>query len=111
MKEEEGRRNATVEALNVAEQSNKELKKQLLEEQREKKIAAAILDNVEKQAESQRVLLRNTEDQLIASKTQIVALKKKLEEAEKAKVQISECSLDEHRGGCFLGVTDGLTFR
>ena len=23
----------------------------------------------------------------------------------------SECSLDEHRGGCFLGVTDGLTFR
>ena len=52
MKEEEGRRNATVEALNVAEQSNKELKKQLLEEQREKKSAAAILDNVEKQAES-----------------------------------------------------------
>ena len=48
MKEEEGRRNATVEALNVAKQSNKELKKQLLEEQREKKSAAAILDNVEK---------------------------------------------------------------
>ena len=52
MKEEEGRRNATVEALNVAEQSNKELKKQLLEEQRERKSAAAALDSAEKQAVS-----------------------------------------------------------
>ena len=33
------------------------------------------------------MLLRNTEDQLTASKTQIVALKKILEEVEKAKVQ------------------------
>ena len=62
MKEEEGRCNAAVEAFNVVERSNKELKKQLLEEQRERKIAAATLDNAEKQVESQRVLLRNTED-------------------------------------------------
>ena len=62
MKEEEGRCNSTVEAFNVAEQSNKELKKQLLEEQRERKSAAAAFDSAEKQAESQRVLFRNTED-------------------------------------------------
>ena len=48
MKEEEGRRNATVEALNVTELSNKELKKQLLEEQRERKSVVAALDNAEK---------------------------------------------------------------
>ena len=87
MKEEKGRRNSTVEAFNVAEQSNKELKKQLLKEQREMKSVAAAFDSAKKQAESQRVLLRNAEDQLAASKTQIVALKKKLEEAEKVKVQ------------------------
>ena len=71
----------------MAKQSNKELKKQLLEEQRERKSAAVVLDSVEKQAESQKVLLRNADDQLAAFKTHIVALKKKLEEAEKAKVQ------------------------
>ena len=87
MKEEKGRRNSTVEAFNVAEPSNKELKKQLLKEQRERKSVAAAFDSAEKQAESQRVLLLNAEDQLAASKTQIIALKKKLEEAEKVKVQ------------------------
>ena len=71
----------------MAKQSNKELKKQLLEEQRERKSVAAVLDSTEKQAESQKVLLRNAEDQLAASKTHIVTLKKKLEEAEKVKVQ------------------------
>ena len=71
----------------MAKQSNKELKKQLLEEHRERKSAAVVLDSAEKQAESQKVLLRNADDQLAASKTHIVALKKKLEEAMKAKVQ------------------------
>ena len=106
MNEEEGRRKATVEALNMAEQSNKELKKQLLEEQREKKSAAATLDNVEKQAESQRVLLRNTEDQLTASKTQIVALTKILEEAEKAKVQAERARDQAEQDGYDAGVAE-----
>ena len=106
MNEEEGRRKATVEALNMAEQSNKELKKQLLEEQKEKKSVAATLDNVEKQAESQRVLLRNTEDQLTASKTQIVALKKKLEEAEKAKVQAERARDQAEQDGYNAGVAE-----
>ena len=47
-----------MEAFNVAEKSNQELKKKLLEKERERKSAAAALDNAEKQAESQRVLLQ-----------------------------------------------------
>ena len=86
MKEEEGRSNATVETFNVAERSIQELKKRLQEEEKERKYAAAVLENTEKQAESQRLLLHNAEDQLAAFKTQIAALKKKLEEVEKAKV-------------------------
>ena len=52
MKEEKGRCNAVVEALNKAKQSNKELKKQLLEEQRERKSATVALYSAEKQAKS-----------------------------------------------------------
>ena len=69
MKEEEGRHNATVEAFNVAERSIQELKKKLLEEERERKSVAVGLDSVEKQAEGPKVLLRNAEDQLATSKT------------------------------------------
>ena len=57
-----------VEAFNVAKMSIQELKKKLLEEEKERKSAAATLDNAEKQAEGQRVLLRNAEDQLAISK-------------------------------------------
>ena len=57
-----------VEAFNVAKRSIQELKKKLLEEEKERKSAAATLDNAEKQVEGQRVLLRNAEDQLAISK-------------------------------------------
>ena len=57
-----------VEAFNVAKRSIQELKKKLLEEEKERKSAAATLDNAKKQAEGQRVLLRNAEDQLAISK-------------------------------------------
>ena len=85
MKEEEGRRNAVVEAFDAAEKSIQELKSRLFEEERERKSAAATLDSANRQVEGQRVLIRNAEDQLAASKAQIVTLKKKLEEAEKAR--------------------------
>ena len=68
MKEEEGRHNATMKAFNVAKKSNQELKKKLLEEERERKSVAIALDSAEKQAKSQRVLLHNAEDQLAGSK-------------------------------------------
>ena len=85
MKEEEGRRNAAVEAFNLAKKSIQELKNKLLEEERERKSTAATLDSAERQVEGQRVLLHKVEDQLAASKAQIVVLKKKMEEAEKAR--------------------------
>ena len=87
MKEEEGRRITAVDAFHVAEKSVQELKAKLAEEERERKSAAAALDNIERQAEGQRVLLCNAEDQLAASKEQIITLKKKLEEVQKAKDQ------------------------
>ena len=87
MKEEKGRRRATVDAFHVAEKSIQELKAKLTEEERERKSAAAALDSAERQPEGQRVLLRNAEDQLAASKEQILTLKKKLEEVQKAKDQ------------------------
>ena len=87
MKEEEGRRIAGVETFQVVEKSNKELKTKLAEEEKERKYAAAALNNAEKQAESQRLLLHNTKDQLAISKEHISALKSKLEEIRKAKDQ------------------------
>ena len=87
MKEEEGRRNAAVEAFNVAEKRINEMESKMAKMGRDKKSDEAILDNVERQAEGQRVFLRNAEDQLATSKWQIVALKKKLEDTEKAREQ------------------------
>ena len=55
MKEEEGRRITAVEAFQVADRSILELKKKLQKEEKERKYAAATLENVEKQAESQRL--------------------------------------------------------
>ena len=69
MKEEEGRRIAVVKAFQVADKSLQELRKRLQEEEKERKYAAAALENVEKQAESQRLLLRSAEDQLASSRT------------------------------------------
>lgn len=66
------------------------MKAKLAESEKERKYAATALDNVEKQAKSQRLLLRNAEDQLATSKKQITALKKKLEEAEKAKTLVEK---------------------
>ena len=86
MKEEEGRRNVAVEAFSVAGKSNQELKKKLLEVEKERKYAAAALENVEKKAKSQRLLLRTAENNLTSFKTQIATLQKKLEGVEKAKV-------------------------
>ena len=74
-----------VEAFRVADKSIQELKRKLQEEEKERKYAVASLESVEKQPESQRLLLRTAKDNLTSSKTQIDALKKKLEEVEKAR--------------------------
>ena len=68
MKEEEGRRSAVVDAFQVAEKSDKDLKAKLAEEEKERKFAMAALSSAEKQAESQWLRLHNVEDQLATSK-------------------------------------------
>ena len=62
MKEEEGRRNATMEAFNVAEKRINEMKNKMAEVERDKKSVEAALDNAERQAEGQQVLLCQAED-------------------------------------------------
>ena len=47
MKEEEGRRNAAVDAFHVAEKSIQELKKKLQEEEKERKYVATSLESAE----------------------------------------------------------------
>ena len=110
---EEGGRIATIDAFHVAEKSVQDLKAKLIKEERERKSVAAALDSVERKAEGQRVLLRNAEDQLAASKKQILTLKKKLEEVQKAKDQAEkakkevEWARDEAKQqGYDIGVTE-----
>ena len=87
MKEEEGRQIEAVDAFHLAEKSNQKLKSKLTEVERGKRSSEAALDNAERQAKGQRVLLHQAEDHLATSKQQIVVLRRKLEEAEKAKDQ------------------------
>ena len=70
-----------VQTLNVAEQSNVELKKKLADEEHARKSADAALEGAQKQAENQRKLMRKANDQLAASKEQLATLRKQLEEA------------------------------
>ena len=44
-------------------------KKKLQKEEKERKYAMPALENVEKQAENQRLLLRTAEDNLVSSRT------------------------------------------
>ena len=62
MKEEEGRRIAVMDAFQMAEKSDKDLKAKLAEEEKERKFAVAALSSIEKQAESQQLLLCTVED-------------------------------------------------
>ena len=92
MKQKEGRWIVAVDAFYVAEKSNQDLKANLIEAKWERKSATIALDNVERQAKGRRVLLWNAKDQLAASKEQIIALKKRLKEVEKAKNQAKKAS-------------------
>ena len=94
MKEEEGRRIAAVEAFSLAEKRIQELNNQLIKANRERKSVEAALHGVEQQAETQRKQLRQTEDQLFATKEQIGTLKKKLEEAGKAVEKVERDGYD-----------------
>ena len=70
-----------VQLFNIADQSIKDLRKKLAGEEKARKSVDVALEGAERQAEKQRQLLREAKDQLPSSQKQLVALKKKLEEA------------------------------
>ena len=75
-------------------QAYQELKSKLTEVERDKWSAEAVLDSAKRQIEGQRVLLCQAKDQLVASKEKISTLKKKLEEAEKARDKVEQDGYD-----------------
>ena len=68
MKDEEGKRIAAVEAFNVVEKRVKKLNAKLIEVKWEKKNTEAALERAERQVETQRKQLRQTEDELAVAK-------------------------------------------
>jgi len=87
LEDERTRHVAAVEALNIADQSNKDVRNKLIEEERAIKSAESALESAHRHSEDQRQLLRDAKEQLASSKEQIAALRKKLEEAQKLKDQ------------------------
>ena len=75
LEEERKMRATAVQTLTIAENSNTDLKKRLTAEEQARKNADAALEGAERQAESQRKLAREANDQLAASKEQLAALK------------------------------------
>ena len=81
MDEERKRRATAVQTLAMAKNNNAELKKKLTAEEQAWKSADLALEGAEKQAESQRKLAREANDQLAASKEQLATFRKQLEDA------------------------------
>ena len=72
-----------MQTLAVAKNSNTDLKKRLTAEEQTRKSADVALEGAKRQAESQRKLAREANDQLAASKEQLAALKKQLKKAQR----------------------------
>ena len=70
------RRVVAVQTLTIAENSNVDLRKKLIAKEQARKSADAALKSAERQAESQRKLTNEANEQLAAYKEQLVALKK-----------------------------------
>ena len=83
--DERNRRMAAVESFNIANKSNKDLRKKLKEEEQGWRSTDSALKGAQKQAEDQRLLLRDAKEQLASSKEQIASLRKQLEEVQKLK--------------------------
>ena len=90
-------RATVVQTLNIAEQSNAKLKKKLADEEHARKSADSALEGVERQADSQRKLAREANDQLAASKEQLATLKKQLEEAQKLRAQAEKAKAEAEK--------------
>ena len=87
---ERKRRVSAVQSFNIANQSIKDLRQKLAEQEKARKSADSALEGAQRQAEEQRQLLREAKDQLASSKEEIATLKKKLEEAQKLKDHVEK---------------------
>ena len=94
MKDEEGRWIVAVKAFNMVEKRVKELNAKLIEAEREKKSTEAALEGAERQFETQHKQLRQTEDEFTTAREQIKVLKKKLDDAKKARDQAEQDGYD-----------------
>ena len=102
--EERKRRATAVQTLAITKNSNADLKKKLAAKEQARKSADSALEGVERQAESQRKLTCEANDQLAASKEQVEALRKQLEktqrlrdQAEKAKAKAEKAKAEAER--------------
>ena len=95
--EERKKRATAVQTLTIAENSNVELKKKLITEEQAQKSVDSALEGAERQAESQRKLAREANNQLAAFKEQLVALKKQLEEAQRLRDQAEKAKAKAER--------------
>ena len=84
-------------AFNIADQSNKDLRKKLKEEVQARRSAESALEGAQKQAEDQRLLLYDAKEQLASSKEQITSLRKQLKGAKKLKGQVEKSRDDAKR--------------
>ena len=86
-----------MQTLNVAEQSNVELKKRLADEEHARKSANSALERAQRQAESQTKLACEANDQLAASNEQLVTLRKQLEETQKLRDQAEKVKAEAEK--------------
>ena len=83
-----------MQTLAVAENSNTDLKKKLIAKEQTRKSTNSALKGAERQAESQRKLACEANDQLAASKEQLAALKKQLGEAQRLRDQAEKAKVE-----------------
>ena len=93
-----------MQTLAIAENSNADLKKKLAAKEQARKSADLALEGAEREAESQRKLTHEANDQLAASKEQVATLRKQLEEtqrlrdqAEKARAEAEKAKAEAER--------------
>ena len=86
-----------MQTLNVAEQSNAGLKKKLADDEHARKSVDSTLEGAQRQAESQRKLAREANDQLATSKEQLATLRKQLEEAQKLRDQTEKANTEAEK--------------
>ena len=83
--------------FNIADQSNKDLRNKLIEEERTRRSTDSVLESAQRQAKDQRQCLCKANDQLASSKEQIAALRKKLKEAQKLKDQAEKLKAEAEK--------------